>query len=225
MKAYILVCGSQLIALDTLKTKLNQIINSYKEVAYIGVDRGAKHLLDAGFRVDLAIGDFDSSSELEYKEIYEKATKTIKAPAKKDDTDTELAFKYLLTLPKGDYFIYGALAGGRLSHLLSNLWMVYDLSYQSIFERLYFVEDNLIAKFYYPGEYKLTYNEKYKYVSLVGFDSVKDLVILDAVYELEQTSFKEPIALISNELEVDKDAYFKFSEGLILVIWEEDDQK
>ena len=34
--------------------------------AYVGIDRGALYLLQAGYPVDLAVGDFDSLSNEEY---------------------------------------------------------------------------------------------------------------------------------------------------------------
>ena len=61
--------------------------------AYVGIDRGALYLLQAGYPVDLAVGDFDSLSNEEQKEVFAKAKEYTRSPAEKDDTDTQLGME------------------------------------------------------------------------------------------------------------------------------------
>ena len=49
--------------------------------AYVGIDRGALYLLQAGYPVDLAVGDFDSLSNEEQEEVFAKAKEYARSPA------------------------------------------------------------------------------------------------------------------------------------------------
>lgn len=89
--------------------------------AYVGIDRGALYLLQAGYPVDLAVGDFDSLSNEEQKEVFAKAKEYTRSPAEKDDTDTQLGIlKTFERYPQAEVTLIGA-TGGRLDHLLANL--------------------------------------------------------------------------------------------------------
>jgi len=79
----------------------------------IGVDAGTESLLEAGVKVDLAIGDFDS---LKDKNIL-KGLKYLEYPKDKDYSDTDLAVIKALSL-NYDEIILTNMLGGRTDHLL-----------------------------------------------------------------------------------------------------------
>lgn len=90
---------------------------------YIGIDRGALFLLQHQRPVDLAIGDFDSLTVAELQAVKQQVKTVIQAPAEKDDTDTQLALvETLRRYPEAQIDLIGA-TGGRLDHLLANLWL------------------------------------------------------------------------------------------------------
>ena len=90
---------------------------------FVGVDRGSLYLIEQGFPLNLAVGDFDSISAEELKQVTSQAECLIQAPAEKDDTDTELALKTIFKdWPEAQVTIFGAF-GGRLDHLMSNLFL------------------------------------------------------------------------------------------------------
>ena len=62
---------------------------------FVGVDRACLYLLELGLPLDLAVGDFDSVSELELDVIQSTAKSCKKASAEKNATDTELALKLI----------------------------------------------------------------------------------------------------------------------------------
>ena len=68
-------------------------LHSYKnEIDYwIGADSGAIVLLEQGIPIHLALGDFDSVSELEYEQIKQHTVNIKEYPSEKDETDLELA--------------------------------------------------------------------------------------------------------------------------------------
>lgn len=88
----------------------------------IGVDFGNINLINAGILPDLAVGDFDSVNADELKLIKTKAKELIILPAEKDDTDLEVALDVALKrFNQGKIIIAGAL-GGRMDHMLTNLF-------------------------------------------------------------------------------------------------------
>ena len=68
---------------------------------FVGIDKGSSFLLKNQLPLDLAIGDFDSVSAEEFKQIKAKAKKLVMAPAEKNDTDTELALKTIFVFWQG----------------------------------------------------------------------------------------------------------------------------
>ncbi len=83
----------------------------------IGADRGALYLTDSGYRVDLAVGDFDSVNEDEMERISANSGNVLKHPPEKDDTDLELAVKKALDM-EGSITILGG-TGSRMDQTFS----------------------------------------------------------------------------------------------------------
>jgi len=100
-------------------------INLSKKVDFIiGVDIGAKVLLDAGVKPDLAIGDFDSFENFEF---FEKAgIRIIKYPIEKDKSDTELAIDFAV---ENEFtgFLFSSMLGRRIDHTLFNISLLLEL--------------------------------------------------------------------------------------------------
>ncbi len=90
----------------------------------IGVDQGAKTLIEAGIKPGLAIGDFDSLKDLDFLE--RAGVKILKFPTEKNESDTELAINYAKE-KEFDYFIFSGMLGGRVDHLLFNISLLYRL--------------------------------------------------------------------------------------------------
>jgi len=86
----------------------------------IGVDRGALRLAEAGRKMDLAIGDFDSVSEEELERVKTAADKTIILPQRKDESDTEAAYRFIKDGAES-IEIYGGISGPRIEHFLAVL--------------------------------------------------------------------------------------------------------
>lgn len=80
----------------------------------IAADAGYLHLQKLNMEPHILLGDFDSMSAPENKDI-------IVHPVMKDDTDTMLAVK--LGIEKGytEFVIYGALGGERTDHTVANI--------------------------------------------------------------------------------------------------------
>ena len=189
------------------------------ETAFVGVDLGAEQLLDLNFPIDLAVGDFDSIEESVLQQVEHKAKKIEKLPPMKDETDTEHALGTVADLyPQAEYHLFGML-GGRVDHLLSNLWLIYQERFASIIDHVHLVEENNAVSFLRPGQHQLDRLKDMKYLSFVAMTPVKDLCLENVVYPLDNYQMPIPLALISNEfLPGQNTMKIAFSDGLILAI-------
>src|SRR5574344_989739 len=85
----------------------------------IGVDKGTIVLLDNNYKVDVALGDFDGCSNIEYEKIQKNIVNIERYPTKKNEIDLELAFLYLIKnkISMSSIYVYNAL-GARIDHEL-----------------------------------------------------------------------------------------------------------
>lgn len=216
----IIICGGApkpyLSHLETIKEAASSVI-------YIGVDGGASKLVESGIKLDYAIGDFDSVSIDEYARIKQATRKMITYPSAKDDTDFELALSLIIEENLlGEIYIYGAMGSkdyGRMDHLISNLWMVYQLRFASLIERVHFIEKNHQLEFLLPGEHVVLPVHWVNYLSIISLTAVTGLAISGAKYQLPATDYAYPRALISNEFIENKKVTITFKSGLILVMY------
>lgn len=204
------------------KENLKELIGEKKAHQFIiGVDGGAIALLKAGLPIDLSIGDFDSISPSDLEVLKKKSKKVIELPAEKDKTDTEAALDYVrknLQIEKIKMF---GLLGGRLDHMISNLWIAYHPEYQDLLEKIYIVDQQNTLQFFFPGTYLLKKESNKKYLSFIGFSPLKNVTLKNVKYLLDEKSYLHPIGLISNEF-LDEEMEFSFEEGLMGVIQSRD---
>jgi thiamine pyrophosphokinase len=90
----------------------------------IGADRGALFLIEHGLQPTIALGDFDSISEMERHQV-KLGSREMMAydPIDKDWTDTELALRYALDQQPSAIVMLGAL-GTRFDHTLANVHLL-----------------------------------------------------------------------------------------------------
>lgn len=210
--------------------RLPEILAKYDHHFFIGVDRGALELVHAHFPLDLGVGDFDSLAHREKLELQEKSREWIEFPAAKDDTDTEIAFRWISQhFPESDIYVFGAigLESRRLDHLIANLYLPYQPRFQMLFDHTYFIEANLRMAWYFPGNHQLEAGPVLPdYLSIISLTPVNDIAIQGAKYNLEPTDFDFPRALISNEfLALNQKINLSFSQGLVLVIWMNEEER
>src|SRR5690242_18132651 len=77
----------------------------------IAADGGAHHCHTLGLTPKVVIGDFDSLTPEELKALSASGTWLIQHPARKDQTDLELAIAYAIEHGADDILILGALGG------------------------------------------------------------------------------------------------------------------
>lgn len=217
--ACVIICGGgPNPALD----QIENLIQAYKQVYFVGADRGALRLVRAGYVLDVALGDFDSVSE-EERQVIEAHSQEFQAfPSEKDDTDGHLALDMAMTRwPEADYVALGFLGerGGRLDHLLANIWLAHQPRFQVGLSRLTLLEAHHKVRFLKPGHHVLAY-EPCLYLSVISLTPVQGLTIQGAKYTLPATDYASPQSLISNEYKASQEPVeIAFESGLVMIFW------
>lgn len=86
----------------------------------VAADSGIDHALDAGFAIDVAVGDFDSVSVAGLAAVRASSATVQEHPTDKDQTDFELALAAAVAAGATHVEVL-AITGGRLDHQLANL--------------------------------------------------------------------------------------------------------
>ena len=201
-----LVCGSPFLALPE---KLEGYV--------VGADKGALRLLEAGFDVDLAIGDFDSVTASEYQRIVEEAKGVVTLPADKDVTDAEAAVVHLIGRGYTCIRLYGAL-GGRFDHQFGVVVLM--LKYAKKGVRITVVDPKNELLVLSPGNHQIKVAQTY--FSLFALESVQSLTVTGAKYPLNDYDLKvNDSRCISNEA-TSKMIDLHFEAGYLLVAMSSD---
>ena len=184
----------------------------------IGVDAGAITLINAGIAVDIAIGDFDSITEDEWQLLKQEVKQIHKLPSDKDLTDTEAALVYVAEEIKDiqEIKLLG-LFGGRVDHMMSNLWLAYQPRFHGILDKIIILNKSNSLRFFHPGDYQLNKENDKEYLSFIGLTEIIELSLANVKYPLNKTNYAYPIALVSNEFQEDT-MTFSFKKGLLAVI-------
>lgn len=116
MKAIVLA-GGRIREADFYRTFFDQA------ELIVCADGGAALAMKLRVRPDVVIGDLDSLDDSIREWLREAGSRLLSHPARKDETDTELALKYALAQGAEEIIILGAL-GRRLDHTLANILLL-----------------------------------------------------------------------------------------------------
>jgi len=86
----------------------------------IAADGGTHHCLSSGITPDVVIGDLDSLTTDDIKRLQIADVEIIRYPAKKDQTDLELALKLAIDRGANEIVVFGAM-GGRWDMSIANI--------------------------------------------------------------------------------------------------------
>lgn len=182
---YKLVCAG----VDTFK----EIYQKDEEEVIIAIDGGYQTLKDNNINVDYYFGDHDSLND---NDIDSTVIKNY--PTMKDDSDFDLAIKFLIDNLKisiiDKVYVYNA-TGGRLDHYFAILNSIIKFKdYQ-----IYMVDDkNKI----FVSDYAMTFKKnEYKYISFFSLDDNTILSLNGFKYNLDNYNLKRNNNLcLSNEI-------------------------
>ncbi|WP_461213180.1 thiamine diphosphokinase [Lacticaseibacillus sp. GG6-2] len=190
--------------------------------AWVGVDRGGLHLLQAGITPVMAVGDFDSLTASEHAQLTAAVANVHTAPAEKDETDTELGVRLAFeTLQATEVVLVGA-TGGRLDHLLANLFLPTQPRFAAYTNRISLCDRQNLIHFYQPGAYRLTPRAQYRYLGIVPLTAMAHLNIHGAKYPLTDWSSATPFSWASNEFVGQTPVQIDWQAGVVAVIYSRD---
>lgn len=188
---------------------------------WVGVDRGALRLIEAGVTPDLAVGDFDSVGANELKKIKHYSKEVIVLPTEKDDTDTEAALEKIIEFyPKEKITLYGS-TGGRMDHFLQNFYMILQPRFEPLTERFQMKDEQNTIRFLKPGTHQIVKEKTASYFSIFCLTPVQQLTIQQAKYNVQNLEVSQSSGFISNEF-VGRTASVSFQSGTIALIQSND---
>lgn len=189
--------------------------------SWIGIDRGAIRLLQLGITPQIAAGDFDSISTDEFAKLQQQVKNIQRFPPEKDLTDTQIGVSIALDqLQAAEIDIYGA-TGGRIDHLLANLFLVLDPKFRRFAHQIRFIDRQNTISFFLPGEYEIIKESDKRYLAFVNLTPVKGLTLSDEKYHLDNFDCDYPVSWASNEF-IGAKNHFSFISGVVAVIQSKD---
>lgn len=191
---YLLMASGPPHEVPSVKT----IQKQYPKAQWIGVDRGVFDLLKHNIIPVQAFGDFDSITEKERHWIDETGINLNVFPREKDETDMEIALKWVLKQRPNQVVLLGA-TGGRLDHLFMNAHLI--LQGVSAGISIYIQDRWNKMTILQPGSYKVD-KSSYRYVSLIPVTKeVKGLTLQGFRYPLIDATVKQGSSqCVSNEI-------------------------
>ncbi|WP_213423310.1 thiamine diphosphokinase [Bhargavaea massiliensis] len=189
-----------------------------KGTVFIGADRGALRLVRSGIRPVLSVGDFDSVTEEEFREIASSSQRVVRVGEEKDETDTELALAGAVRLQPGTVTLTGV-SGGRLDHAHSAMHAVYRLQEQHPETRFRILDPNNELYFLHPGRHMLFDSGAYRYISFFSFSGpVTGMTLKGFKYEAENAEILPGTTLFTSNEAGGGECTISFETGICLVV-------
>src|SRR5699024_10365063 len=150
---------------------------------WTGVDAGVKGLLESGFKVEKAYGDFDSVSADDIK-LFRQSLALDIVPSAKNFTDSELALLSLAELGYTAIDVYGAL-GGRKDHELMNIQLLAHEDLRKLDIRL--PNETNDIRLLPQGVHTIEADNDKRYVSLIPLYDKTLLTLEGFKYDIQDT--------------------------------------
>lgn len=188
---------------------------------WVGADRGALRLVKRGIQPVMVVGDFDSIDAAELQTVKDALVGAVVVKPDQDHTDTQLAIKSIFEqLQPDEVHLYGA-TGGRLDHLLANMWLVLDPVFRQWAPQIKLIDKQNSVRFFLPGDYQITKEADKRYLAFVPLMPMH-LTLPDEKYQLDAAYNAYPISWASNEFSGNT-GHFSFDAGVLAVIQSRDD--
>lgn len=188
---------------------------------WVGADRGALRLVKRGIQPVMVVGDFDSIDAAELQTVKDALVGAVVVKPNQDHTDTQLAIKSIFEqLQPDEVHLYGA-TGGRLDHLLANMWLVLDPVFRQWAPQIKLIDKQNSVRFFLPGDYQITKEADKRYLAFVPLMPMH-LTLPDEKYQLDAAYNAYPISWASNEFSGNT-GHFSFDAGVLAVIQSRDD--
>ena len=185
----------------------------------VGVDRGALALIERGVDFDVAIGDFDSVSEVERRWIEAKVKVMLELPTDKGVTDCEAAVEYVVAEGYREIHLYGT-TGGRFDHQFATIGLL--LKYAKRDVQIYVVDKENSFFVMESGIYWIDIDRE-KYISFFALENaVKNLVLVNVKYPLAGYDLAVDDSLCVSNEPLGASVGVSFDTGYLLVVQSSD---
>lgn len=183
----------------------------------IGVDGGAKHLLERGIDPNCLVGDLDSLDPSFVEQLSQKQIQMKRLPIEKDQTDTHYACEVALLQQPEELILLGMWGGARVDHALANIGLLEWLLDHQVSAVIY-SGTNRIRMIQGPSVTEISKGE-YEYLSLLPVtQQVRGIYTEGLKYTLTNGTLTRGFTLgISNEI-IDPQAVIRIKEGKILLM-------
>ncbi len=181
-------------------------------------DGGTRHTYNMQIMPNIILGDFDSADDFYLNHYRENNVEFKTFPAKKDETDMEIAFDYAMNIGSKEIIVFGGI-GSRFDHTLANVHQLLKALKKDIYA-CFANENNTVtimdSKISLQGE-------PGSFVSLIPLtQSVEGVCTFGLGYPLKnETLYIESSRGVSNVFE-GHSASVTISSGILLVIQSRD---
>ncbi len=177
----------------------------------ICADGGTRHALALGLKPALIVGDLDSITEHELRQVYAKVSQY---PRDKNETDLELALNHALLQDPTSILIVAAL-GNRLDQTIANLALLSDPRLSGLEARF---DDGLEEVFFCRAQSNVR-GERGDTVSLIPWNgAVGGICTQGLLWPLDhEILYPDKTRGISNEM-AGSDAQVSIETGLLLIV-------
>lgn len=179
----------------------------------IAIDKGTEVFIENNITPDYVVGDFDSIDAKYLEKV--RSFKFSEFPEVKDYTDSDIALRQAIKLNSSEIIMLG-MTGKRLDHFFGNIGLLKTALKKKI--PAYIIDDiNTIFLKDESFSIKKNYGENVSFYALD--ETVKNLSIENAKYELENYDL-DPFESLCNSNEfLDKEININFTKGKLLVIY------
>ena len=190
--------------------KLAERLPELRNVDYIGADRGALVLAEKNQRMVFAIGDFDSITDPERKQIERYCDEVIALNPIKDNSDSEAAVDEAVRRGYQRIYIAGAI-GGRLDHEIVNIRLCWKYP-----EKVVLLDEHNCCTVLKAGVHRIQRNG-YQYISLFAQKEC-EISLFGFKYSLDHRVMNErSLYGLSNELK-EEEGEIHVHRGSILAV-------
>ncbi|QIL50647.1 thiamine diphosphokinase [Weissella coleopterorum] len=186
---------------------------------WVAADRGALYLMKMGITPILTLGDLDSI-HVEKRSDFVHGLPSLINKEDQIQTDTEAILQEVERRYQPQMIeIYGA-TGGRLDHLLNNIFMFAKPYLRSIATHSRLIDKSNVIDFYLPGAYTITKQPGMQYLGFAAITPVKGLTLIDEKYPLND--WEGPVTIWGSNEFIGQKNHFSFKTGMIAVIQSKD---
>lgn len=189
-----------------------------QDVVFIGADRGALYLIEQGITPHAIVGDFDSLTDEEYRQVMAQTNDQQRFQEEKNETDTDLALLKAYTFAPKEIVLTGV-TGGRLDHYEAAVRSIYRLQKEHPQIELKIINHTNMLQFLLPGTHTIYADNRYRYLSFFAHEEpIQGVTLRQVKYETtNEEIFLGTSRFTSNEI-IGTSGSISFSQGICLMI-------